>query len=309
MICIGLTMQFLIYSYLRIIMRLFFLFSFVLICHWIDGQVGQNDSLIYKKRLLIASTTSGLVYSSSLIALHNVWYKDYPKSNFHFFNDSRNWLQMDKCGHAFSAYVLSQKTGEVFRWSGAKKSYPWIGFSIGMSYLTALELMDAYNSEWGFSGYDVVANFSGGALYLTQELVFKKQLVIPKFSFSPSPYAKVRPEILGSNFSEQLLKDYNGQTYWLSLPIGAWSSKVKKMNWLCLSFGYSVDQKLVGDENLYLDFKASRQFLFSLDVDLTRLPIKNPTLKKVLSHLNMIKIPFPALLFQQGKVYAKPIYF
>jgi hypothetical protein len=83
----------------------------------------------------------------------------------------------------------------------------------------------------------------------------------------------------------------------------------KKMNWLCLSFGYSVDQKLVGDENLYLDFKASRQFLFSLDVDLTRLPIKNPTLKKVLSHLNMIKIPFPALLFQQGKVYAKPIYF
>ena len=229
MICIGLTMQFLIYSYLRIIMRLFFLFSFVLICHWIDGQVGQNDSLIYKKRLLIASTTSGLVYSSSLIALHNVWYKDYPKSNFHFFNDSRNWLQMDKCGHAFSAYVLSQKTGEVFRWSGAKKSYPWIGFSIGMSYLTALELMDAYNSEWGFSGYDVVANFSGGALYLTQELVFKKQLLIPKFSFSPSPYAKVRPEILGSNFSEQLLKDYNGQTYWLSLPIGAWSSKVKKM--------------------------------------------------------------------------------
>ncbi len=81
------------------------------------------------------------------------------------------------------------------------------------------------------------------------------------------------------------------------------------MNWLCLSFGYSVDQKLLGDENLYLDFKASRQFLFSLDVDLTRLPIKNPTLKKVLSHLNMIKIPFPALLVQQGKVSAKPIYF
>ena len=121
-------MQFLIYSYLRIIMRLIFLFSFLLICHWIDGQACQNDSIVYKKRLLIASTTSGLVYSSSLIALHNIWYKDYPKSNFHFYNDGGNWLQMDKCGHAFSAYVLSQKTGEVFRWSGAKKSYPWIGF-------------------------------------------------------------------------------------------------------------------------------------------------------------------------------------
>jgi len=273
------------------------------------GQSSPQDSIPTKKRVIISSSIIGLGYVSSLIALYDVWYAEFPKSTFHFYNDGSNWMQMDKFGHGFSGYLLSQKAGDLYRWSGVKKSYPWIGFGIGMSYLGALEFMDAYNQGWGFSTYDVLANFSGGALYLSQELIFKKQLVLPKFSFFPSKYAAYRPEVLGKNFPEQLLKDYNGQTYWFSFPIGGFAPSLKKMNWLCLSLGYSVDQKLVGDQDAYLDFRASRQFLVSLDIDLTRLPIKNPTLKKVLSQLNMIKIPFSALMIQQGKFSFKPISF
>jgi hypothetical protein len=273
------------------------------------GQGSRNDSIPTKKRVILSSSLIGLGYASSLIALNGVWYKEFPKSKFHFFNDGSNWMQMDKFGHGFSGYLLSQKAGDLYRWSGVKKSYPWIGVGIGMSYLGALEFMDAYSQEWGFSTYDVLANFSGGALYLSQELIFKEQLVLPKFSFFPSKYAAYRPEVLGSNFPEQLLKDYNGQTYWFSFPIGGFAPSVKKMNWLCLSLGYSVDQKLVGDQDAYLDFRASRQFLVSLDIDLTRLPIKNPTLKKVMAQLNMIKIPFSALMIQQGNLSFKPISF
>ena len=273
------------------------------------GQSSPQDSIPTKKRVILSSSIIGLGYASSLIALYDVWYAEFPKSKFHFYNDGSNWMQMDKFGHGFSGYLLSQKAGDLYRWSGVKKSYPWIGFGIGMSYLGALEFMDAYNQGWGFSTYDVLANFSGGALYLSQELIFKKQLVLPKFSFFPSKYAAYRPEVLGKKFPEQLLKDYNGQTYWFSFPIGGFAPSLKKMNWLCLSLGYSVDQKLVGDQDAYLDFRASRQFLVSLDIDLTRLPIKNPTLKKVLSQLNMIKIPFSALMIQQGKFSFKPISF
>ena len=273
------------------------------------GQSSPQDSIPTKKRVILSSSIIGLGYASSLIALYDVWYAEFPKSTFHFYNDGSNWMQMDKFGHGFSGYLLSQKAGDLYRWSGVKKSYPWIGFGIGMSYLGALEFMDAYNQGWGFSTYDVLANFSGGALYLSQELIFKKQLVLPKFSFFPSKYAAYRPEVLGKNFPEQLLKDYTGQTYWFSFPIGGFALSVKKMNWLCLSLGYSVDQKLVGDQDAYLDFRASRQFLVSLDIDLTRLPIKNPTLKKVLAQLNMIKIPFSALMIQQGKFSFKPISF
>jgi len=286
-----------------------FLFAF-LFSHQINwGQSSPQDSIPTKKRVILSSSLIGLGYASSLIALNGVWYKEFPKSKFHFFNDGSNWMQMDKFGHGFSGYLLSQKAGDLYRWSGVKKSYPWIGFGIGMSYLGALEFMDAYSQGWGFSTYDVLANFSGGALYLSQELIFKKQLVLPKFSFFPTKYADYRPEVLGKNFPEQLLKDYNGQTYWFSFPIGGFAPSVKKLNWLCLSLGYSVDQKLVGDQDAYLDFRASRQLLVSLDIDLTRLPIKNPTLKKVLAQLNMIKIPFSALMIQQGNLSFKPISF
>ena len=286
-----------------------FLYAFLFSQQINWGQSSPQDSIPTKKRVILSSSIMGVAYASSLVALNGVWYKEFPKSKFHFFNDGLNWLQMDKFGHVFSGYMLSQKTGDLFRWSGLKKSYPWIGFGIGMSYLGALEFMDAYSLGWGFSTYDVLANFSGGALYLSQELIFKRQLVLPKFSFFPSKYAAYRPEVLGKNFPEQLLKDYNGQTYWFSFPIGGFAPSVKKMNWLCLSLGYSVDQKLVGDQDAYLDFRASRQFLVSLDIDLTRLPIKNPTLKKVLAQLNMIKIPFSAIMIQQGNLSFKPISF
>ena len=286
-----------------------FLFAFLFSQQINWGQSSPQDSIPTKKRVILSSSIIGLGYASSLIALYDVWYAEFPKSKFHFYNDGSNWMQMDKFGHGFSGYLLSQKAGDLYRWSGVKKSYPWIGVGIGMSYLGALEFMDAYSQEWGFSTYDVLANFSGGALYLSQELIFKKQLVLPKFSFFPTKYADYRPEVLGSNFPEQLLKDYNGQTYWFSFPIGGFAPSVKKLNWLCLSLGYSVDQKLVGDQDAYLDFRASRQLLVSLDIDLTRLPIKNPTLKKVLAQLNMIKIPFSALMIQQGNLSFKPISF
>jgi hypothetical protein len=291
-------------------MKYFIIIYISLFFHQINwGQSSPQDSIPIKKRVILSSSIIGLGYASSLIALNGVWYKEFPKSKFHFFNDGSNWMQMDKFGHGFSGYLLSQKAGDLYRWSGVKKSYPWIGFGIGMSYLGALEFMDAYSQGWGFSTYDVLANFSGGALYLSQELIFKEQVVLPKFSFFPSKYAAYRPEVLGSNFPEQLLKDYNGQTYWFSFPIGGFAPSVKKMNWLCLSLGYSVDQKLVGDQDAYLDFRAARQFLVSLDIDLTRLPIKNATLKKVLAQLNMIKIPFSALMIQQGNLSFKPISF
>lgn len=286
-----------------------FLYAFLFSQQINWGQSSPQDSTPTKKRVILSSSIMGVAYASSLVALNGVWYKEFPKSKFHFFNDGSNWMQMDKFGHGFSGYLLSQKAGDLYRWSGVKKSYPWIGFGIGMSYLGTLEFMDAYNQGWGFSTYDVLANFSGGALYLSQELIFKKQLVLPKFSFFPSKYAAYRPNVLGKNFPEQLLKDYNGQTYWFSFPIGGFVPSLKKMNWLCLSLGYSVDQKLVGDQDAYLDFRAARQFLVSLDIDLTRLPIKNPTLKKVLAQLNMIKIPFSALMIQQGNFSFKPISF
>jgi hypothetical protein len=48
-----------------------------------------------------------IVYGA-LVGLNQLWYADYPKSDFHFINDNAEWLQMDKAGHIYSSYHLGR---------------------------------------------------------------------------------------------------------------------------------------------------------------------------------------------------------
>jgi hypothetical protein len=79
----------------------------------------------------------------------------------------------------------------------------------------------------GASG-DIIANASGTALFVSQELLWKEQRITPKFH--TTQYAQYRPNVLGSSLAEQMLKDYNGQTYWLSVNLHSFykGSKIPK---------------------------------------------------------------------------------
>jgi len=170
-----------------------------------------------------------------------------------------------------------------------------------MSYLSTLEIMDGFSSGWGFSGADMLVNGLGVGLAFSQDFFFKRQIIIPKFSFSRTSYAAVRPEILGSTYTEQLLKDYNGQTYWVSLPVATFLKLPKRFHWICISLGYGCDAKLVGSQDTWNGFNARRQVYLSLDIDCANLAPKHPKLNKVLTHLNWIKVPFPSLEFSTDK--------
>jgi len=244
--------------------------------------------------VLISSATG------SLLALNQVWYASYGTENFHFFNDSKQWMQMDKLGHAFTGYMITNEVNRLHYWAAGKRQ-PWVGAVYALSYLSALELMDGFSSGWGFSGSDMLANGVGVGIAFSQDHFFKRQLIIPKFSFSRSTYAMVRPEILGSSYAEQLLKDYNGQTYWLSLPIATFLNLPKGFKWICISVGYGCDAKLVGSQNAWNGFNARRQVYLSFDIDCSSLAPRHPKLSKVLTHLNLIKVPFPSLEFSSDK--------
>lgn len=262
-----------------------------------------QDSILNEK--LLINTTVGVGALGSLIALNQVWYSEYQTQKFHFFNDGSNWMQMDKCGHSFTAYALSMELSSVYCHAYGNKG-KYIGAGISFAYLGTLEVMDGFSSGWGFSAYDLAANSLGIGLSLLQDR--NEIMFLPKFSFYPSSYSKFRPEVLGNNILQNVLKDYNSQTYWISFPINHFSILPKKFDFLCLSLGYSVDQKLVGNDDHYLDFHAQREFVFSLDVDLSKVARNKPKLNKVLSHLNYIKIPCSALLFSKGNLSFKPIY-
>jgi hypothetical protein len=264
---------------------------------WSVNAQGK-DSLCVRKGLTHAVLGSSAV--GSLVALNQVWYAPYATEKFHFFNDAEQWMQMDKMGHAFTGYLMTNELNRLHYWAAGKRQ-PWVGAVYAMSYLSTLELMDGFSSGWGFSGSDMLANGVGVGLAFSQDYFFKRQIIIPKFSFSRSSYAAVRPEILGSTYAEQLLKDYNGQTYWVSLPIATFINLPKRFKWICISLGYGCDAKLVGSQYSWNGFNARRQVYLSLDIDCSSLAPRHPKLNKVLSHLNFIKIPFPSIEFSSDK--------
>ncbi len=258
----------------------------------------RSDSLRLRKGLTHAVLSSYAV--GSLVALNQVWYAPYSTEEFHLFNDSKQWMQMDKFGHAFTGYLITNELNRLHYWAAAKRQ-PWVGAVYAMSYLSTLEIMDGFSSGWGFSGADMLVNGLGVGLAFSQDFFFKRQIIIPKFSFSRTSYAAVRPEILGSTCTEQLLKDYNGQTYWVSLPVATFLKLPRRFHWICISLGYGCDAKLVGSQDTWNGFNARRQVYLSLDIDCANLAPKHPKLNKVLTHLNWIKVPFPSLEFSTDK--------
>jgi hypothetical protein len=264
----------------------------------IEYFLKPSDTL-NKKRLKTLAISEIAIGSAALIGLNQVWYADYPRSNFHFINDNAEWLQMDKAGHVFSSYHLGSFGANALKWSGAsRKSQLIYGSTLGLAFMTTVEVFDGYSANWGASLGDIAANVSGTALYVSQELLWKEQRIVPKFSFHTTPYASARPNVLGSSIQEQLLKDYNGQTYWLSANIHSFAKTSAIPKWLNLAFGYGAEGMITGNDEfvntIFLpESKRYRQFYLSLDVDLTKIETKSHFVKTILTVFNSIKIPAP----------------
>src|SRR6476620_6964690 len=67
----------------------------------LDIFLKPSDSLKTQRSdgVIISET---VLAGTALFVLNELWYADYPRSDFHFVNDNAEWLQMDKAGHAFS---------------------------------------------------------------------------------------------------------------------------------------------------------------------------------------------------------------
>ena len=296
----------------KILYCFLFFFQSILGQNSLDNFFKPSDTL-NKKRQNSIFITEAVLASGALIGLNQLWYADYPKSDFHFINDNSDWLQMDKVGHLYASYHIGRFSAEALNWSGTSKKNQLIyGASLGFVFLTAVEVMDGFSEEWGASMGDVVANAAGTALYVSQELIWKEQRIIPKFSYHKTEYSNYRPDVLGSTFPEQILKDYNGQTYWLSTNIYSFSKGSKIPKWLNVALGYGAEGMVSGnDENftpiLTPKSEKFRQFYLSFDVDLTKINTKSHFLKTIFSVFNTVKIPAPTIEYspQSGfKFYA-----
>ena len=256
-------------------------------------------------RLAGVVVSTAVLYALSTYLLGKTWYT--RRVPFHAFNDNGEWLQMDKAGHATTAYAISRGEYELFRWSGVPdRAAVLTGGAIALLFQTTLEVFDGHSEGWGFSRGDVAANAAGTALFLGQQLGFGAQPVSLRYGFAKSLYPPYRPELLGRTRIAQWLKDYNGQQYWLSINVAAVLPVGPSFpRWLNLDLGYSAsgmtggraNPPLYGADGRPLVFRRVRQFYLAPDVDLTRLAPAGSTGRMLFGATQFIKLPSPSLEF------------
>ena len=274
------------------------------------GQLSDSiPSPVKKSRLKSVVIGTGLAYTASMIGLSQVWYNQYAHQSFRFFDDAREWKQVDKMGHFYSAFHLSSIGSQSLQWcSLPQRKSDRIGALTSFVVVSSIEIFDGFSAGYGASATDLLANACGTGFYLGQRLGWNEIRIYPKFSFHRTSLASSSPNnLLGSGLSE-VLKDYNGQTYWLSADMDKF---IRFPKWLNISAGYGADNMIFArdNQNLATGYKPYRQYYLGLDFDLTAFKTKSKVLNTLIYFANLIRLPAPALEFSQGKVKGYFLYF
>jgi len=262
----------------------------------VSGACGQDSIPSWKKAAVYGSISAAAV--GSMAYLSQSWYADQPRTDFHFFNDNAQWLGMDKWGHAFTTYQTGRMGYLSFRSAGMPKRSALIwGANVGFLFLAGVEVLDGFSPAWGYSPGDMLANAAGSGLFISQEALWDEQRVQIKFSARMTPYAPQRPDLLGKTPLERIIKDYNGQTYWLTTSPGMWTQEGRLPRWLGVSVGYGADGMLSGhpESALFPDQQRTRLFYLAPDILLDQIPFRSKALRLAALWLSWVKIPLPAL--------------
>lgn len=251
---------------------------------------------------------STLIYLLIMITLGYAWYADQWISHFHFFNDAAEWKQMDKLAHFFWTFQVSALATRLLAWAHLRgRPAARLGALLGFVFVSCIEIPDGFSEAYGASLFDILANLLGAVAFLAQGLFWSKIRIWPKFSFHPTSFAPLRPSMLGDGILSQVLKDYNGQTFWYSMNI----EKLPLPRWLTLAVGVGAEGMVYGrdHENELMNFSPYRKYYLSFDLNLQWFKTSSAPLNSALYVFNIFKFPAPAIEFSSQGIKFHPIYF
>jgi hypothetical protein len=284
----------------------------------------EPDSLLSSsKRSKTVCLTSTAGYATSSYFLYKNWYSQYELGRFHFHDDTDNWRSMDKLGHIQATYMQTDLLNHAFRWAGDDALYQ--GAVFALAFQTGIEIMDGFSTAWGFSWADFGSNVAGASLYIVQEKLWNQQRLTLKYSYYPKTYSSQKNlsenglfeynldqranTLYGTGLLERALKDYNGQTIWLSSNPKDWIKSGKWPDMINVAFGYSTENLFgakrnsweINNQQISLDaelYPRSSQFILSLDYRLQGIKTKSRFLKTVFKFMDYIKWPSPAIEYR-----------
>ena len=276
-----------------------------------NGQsVDTSQSASDKRKLRRVAIGAGVIYTGAMVGLNQLWYADNGHTSFRFFNDNREWKQVDKLGHFYAAFHISDGSSRVLKSMNVEeRKANLIGAATAFAVLMPIEIFDGHSKAYGASVGDLIANTTGAGFFLLQQHLWSETRIHPKFSFHSTRFATKRPELLGDGFQEELLKDYNGQTYWLSADLDKFFRFPK---WINFSVGYGAEGMVYArdHENKSAGFGTPyRQLYLALDWDLHHIRSRSKLVNTLLFVVNMMKLPAPTLAYDRKGISFHSLYF
>ena len=276
---------------------------------FLHANAQKDSSSVDRKKLKTLIISSAVGYTAGLATLNHLWYKNTERQSFRFFNDNAEWKQVDKAGHFFNSFLLSDISSRALQSANVKSTKSDIvGALSGFLLTVPIEIFDGFSDGYGASVGDVVADAAGPVFFLGQKFAWGQVRIHPKLSFQRTGYPRLRPELLGDNLLSEIVKDYNGQTYWLSFDIDKFTPFPR---WLNLAVGYGVHDMIYARDaqNHQHGFNPYRQYYVALDIDLTGIQTRSKWVKALLYMVNTVRLPAPAIELSRRQTKFHPFYF
>jgi len=221
------------------------------------------------------------------------WWSGERAPHFFFHADwDQEFRDQDKFGHMLGGYHLAR-----FGYAGLraacvspKKAIIWSA-AYAAAFQLQIEIFDGQFKKYGFSYADMIANTTGQALAVMQEVHPSWRAVKPTFSYHQTlalrngVNAELRPSL-----------DYSGQTYWFSTDVNRLLPDAAKPYWpsfIRFSAGHSITDWV--DPVTGATQRAKRKIVLSLDFDPEKLPGQAPWWRSVKHTLSYYRFPAPAL--------------
>jgi hypothetical protein len=193
---------------------------------------------------------------------------DWGSSSFYF--DSEGYFGkdtisggMDKLGHIFGSYALADFfTYSINRKSGNLEQAALTGSMMSWGAMLAVETMDGFSGDHGFSPEDLLMNTIGVAFsYFRNTNPELEKKIDFRLEYAPSGYDR--------EFSPH--SDYAGQKYLLSLKLGGFEKlEETPLRYFDIQAGYFTEG-FNGEEATARDIDASRHLFVGIGLNLEEL--------------------------------------
>jgi hypothetical protein len=260
---------------------------------------------IFNRKTLALGGT--LAFSVPIVMLEYQWWwrSDFKSRKHSFVVDNEGWFEdyslgVDKCGHFFTSYLYFRTFYDLMKWADYSETTSLItAFTVPAAHAISIELCDGF-SKYGFSFYDLTANFLGMGYAFAQIKVPYLQNFNFKWSYYKTPIGFIGDD-------RGVAADYTGHTYWLSINMKNVLPEAAAQYWpnyLNLAVGYGAKNVSIGEDLS----QKKHKFAIALDYNLSAISIANDTWAMLVRFADKFHYPAPGIkAYAGGKTEAKPL--